>query len=118
MNAKHVWTVKEGTAPFGHLLNDTTQTLQEGNGKRSTLKFGDVSNTWSPIKIHLHKQCSEDYGVEASFEGAIYGIYAEEDIKGSDNKTVLIRLVQKLEGSRPIRMEMAFPEIFILENII
>ena len=61
MNTKHVWTVKEGTAPFGHLLNGTTQTLQEGNGKRSTLKFGDVSNTWSPIKIHLHKQCSEDY---------------------------------------------------------
>ena len=26
--------------------------------------------------------------------------------------------VQKLEESRPIRMEMAFPEIFILENII
>ena len=89
MNTKHVWTVKEGTAPFGHLLNDTTHTLQEGNGKRSTLKFGDVSNGWKPVKIHLHKQCSEDYGVEASFEGAIYGIYAEEDIKGSDNKTVL-----------------------------
>ena len=30
-----------------------------------------------------------DYGAEASFEGAIYGIYAEEDIKNSDNKTVL-----------------------------
>ena len=26
--------------------------------------------------------------------------------------------VQKLEESRPIRMEMAFQEIFILENII
>lgn len=89
MNTKHVWTVKEGTAPFGHLLNDTTHTLQEGNGKRSTLKFGDVSNGWNPVKIHLHKQCNVDYGAEASFEGAIYGIYAEEDIKGSDNKTVL-----------------------------
>lgn len=89
MNTKHVWTVKEGTAPFGHLLNDTTHTLQEGNGKRSTLKFGDVSNGWNPVKIHLHKQCNVDYGAEASFEGAIYGIYAEEDIKNSDNKTVL-----------------------------
>ena len=52
------------------------------------------------------------------FGGAIYGIYAEEDIKNSDKKRSFIRLVQKLEGSQPIRMEMAFPEIFTLENII
>ncbi len=89
MNDKHIWSVKEGTAPFGHLLNNTTQTLQEGNGQRTTLKFGDISNTWNPVKIHLQKQSSEDYGVEASLEGAIYGIYAEEDIKNSDNKTTL-----------------------------
>lgn len=89
MNQKHVWSVSEETAPFGHLLNSKTQTLQEGNGKRTTLKFGDISNTWKSVKIYLHKQCTEDYGVEASFEGAIYGIYAEEDIKNSDNKTTI-----------------------------
>lgn len=89
MNQKHVWSVSEETAPFGHLLNGKKQTLQEGNGKRTTLKFGDISNTWKSVKIKLHKQCTEDYGVEASFEGAVYGIYAQEDIKASDNKTTL-----------------------------
>lgn len=92
MNETHVWSVKEADPPFGHLLNDTSQTKQEGKGKKTKLKFSDVSNTWNPVHIHLHKQSdSKDLGVEASYKGAIYGIYAKEDILSSDNKTVLYK---------------------------
>lgn len=73
-------------------MNDTSQTKQEGKGKKTKLKFSDVSNTWNPVHIHLHKQSdSKDLGVEASYKGAIYGIYAKEDILSSDNKTVLYK---------------------------
>ena len=75
---------KKQYPPFGHLLNDTSQTKQEGKGKKTKLKFSDVSNTWNPVHIHLHKQSdSKDLGVEASYKGAIYGIYAKEDILSS-----------------------------------
>ena len=39
MNETHVWSVKEADPPFGHLLNDTSQTKQEGKGKKQNKVF-------------------------------------------------------------------------------
>ena len=55
-----------------HDIARLLQTKQEGKGKKTKLKFSDVSNTWNPVHIHLHKQSdSKDFGVEASYKGAI-----------------------------------------------
>lgn len=90
-NESHAWSVREGTAPFGHLINNTTQTLSEGTGSSCNLKFSDISNTSKPVHISIHKQVTNatNIGVEATYKDAIYGIYARENILKSDNKTVL-----------------------------
>lgn len=84
----HEWKVEETKAPFGHQLSDpSTQTFTEGAAKTFSLIFMNPEDyrTVNGQKVSNIK----DYGVEASLAGAVYELYAEEDILGTDNKTVI-----------------------------
>lgn len=87
--SKHAWTVKETKAPFGHFLPDQKdQTQYESSNVRSfTYTFHDE---FQMVNLKIQKKStSDDDGCEASLQGAVYGLYAKENIKGSDNKTVV-----------------------------
>lgn len=85
----HTWKVKEIKAPVHHKLNEKEITKTE-TGTMDTIDFGHMYDEYQLTSIKIHKKSTiVDFGIDAVFAGAVYGIYAKEDILGSDNKTIL-----------------------------
>ena len=89
----HTWKVRETKSPFGHLLPDETdQSKIEKSGIRS-FSF-DYADEFENVDLEIYKQGTVknekgDHGVEASLKDAVYELYADRDIVGSDNKSVV-----------------------------
>lgn len=85
----HTWTAKEITADARHEKNTTVKT-KNATGKTSAVDLGTMYDTEKTIDLELNKKSIiDDFGVDATYVNAAYGIYAKEDILKSDNKTVL-----------------------------
>lgn len=82
---EHTWTVKETKAPFGHKLsNPQTQTLTElSNKKKLSVTFND-----NPFTVGFNIKKVSSANSKKVLKGAVYGLYAKEDILKTDNKTV------------------------------
>jgi uncharacterized surface anchored protein len=79
--------VKEITAPTGYLLDDTVYEIKVGLGETSKKT---VSDDLVKATVNLIKKDKETGSVtqgDATFEGAVYGLYAREDIVHPDGKT-------------------------------
>ena len=85
----YTWKAQEIKAPSGHQLNKNTVTKIE-TGTMTTIEFGDLYDNELSINLEITKKSTiEDFGTDASYVNAIYGVYAKKDILKSDNKTVL-----------------------------
>lgn len=87
----HTWKVKEIKAPLHHKLNEQEITKTEA-GTMDAIDFGSMYDEYQFTSIKIYKKSTiTDFGIDATFTGAVYGIYAKEDILGSDNQTILYK---------------------------
>lgn len=84
----HTWTAKEIEADARHNKNTTTKT-KKATGKTAKVNLGSMYDTEKTIDLELNKRSIlEDFGTDATYANAEYGVYARSDILASDNKTV------------------------------
>lgn len=84
----HTWTAKEIEADARHNKNTTTKT-KKATGKTAKVDLGSMYDTEKTIDLELNKKSIlEDFGTDATYANAEYGVYARSDILASDNKTV------------------------------
>lgn len=84
----HTWTAKEIEADARHNKNTTTKT-KKATGKTAKVDLGSMYDTEKMIDLELNKRSIlEDFGTDATYANAEYGVYARSDILASDNKTV------------------------------
>ena len=84
----HTWTAKEIEADARHNKNTTTKT-KKATGKTAKVDLGSMYDTEKTIDLELNKRSIlEDFGTDATYANAEYGVYARSDILASDNKTV------------------------------
>lgn len=84
----HTWTAKEIEADVRHNKNTTTKT-KKATGKTAKVDLGSMYDTEKTIDLELNKRSIlEDFGTDATYANAEYGVYARSDILASDNKTV------------------------------
>ena len=84
----HTWTAKEIEADARHNKNTTTKT-KKATGKTAKVDLGSMYATEKTINLELNKRSIlEDFGTDATYANAEYGVYARSDILASDNKTV------------------------------
>ena len=84
----HTWTAKEIEADARHNKNTTTKT-KKATGKTAKVDLGSMYDTEKTINLELNKRSIlEDFGTDATYANAEYGVYARSDILASDNKTV------------------------------
>lgn len=84
----HTWTAKEIEADARHNKNTTTKT-KKATGKTAKVDLGSMYDTEKTIDLELNKRSIlEDFGTDATYANAEYGVYAKSDILASDNKTV------------------------------
>lgn len=84
----HTWKAKEIKAAPRHKINQTPVTKKEGS-KDTTVNFGDFRDGETRINLEINKRSIiSDFGVDATYANAEYGVYAKADILGPDNKTV------------------------------
>ena len=84
----HTWTAKEIEADVRHNKNTTTKT-KKATGKTAKVDLGSMYDTEKTIDLELNKRSIlEDFGTDATYANAEYGVYARSDIPASDNKTV------------------------------
>ncbi len=85
---KYTYTVRERTAPDGYVWQEN-QVSQVGNAG-ATLEF-EITNERTLGAVELIKYDTEAengiYQGDATLEGAVYGIYAAEDIRHQDGVT-------------------------------
>lgn len=96
-NSKHTWTVRETNAPAGHFLADKkTKTVKTtANDKKVSFKFVDPQAT---AEISVIKTSTDERFSGLSLEGAVFGLYVndEKGIKTSD--TTCLKLNNKIAG--------------------
>lgn len=86
----HIWKAVEVKAPENHAVSgQEAQTKTEG-AVTKYLSFG-FTDMPAEMTLKLYKKSSGDSGAESTLKGAVYGLYAAENICGSDNKTVVHR---------------------------
>lgn len=84
----HTWTAKEIEADARHNKNTTTKT-KKATGKTAKVDLGSMYDTEKTIALELNKRSIlEDFGTDATYANAEYGVYARFGILASDNKTV------------------------------
>lgn len=84
----HTWTAKEIEADARHNKNTTTKT-KKATGKTAKVDLGSMYDTEKTIDLELNKRSIlKDFGTDATYANAEYGVYARSDILASDNKTV------------------------------
>lgn len=83
---RHQWTVEEISAPAGHARHKEPQSQWEEAGT-SELSFAFYD---APIymTLRLQKKATKVCGAGVSLKGAVYGLYAAENILATDNRTV------------------------------
>lgn len=89
----HTWMVRETKSPFGHLIPDQTDQSKVEQGGVRSFTF-NYTNEFKTADLEIFKQGvvqnkRGDHGVEANLQNAVYELYAEWDITGSDNKSVV-----------------------------
>ena len=84
--ARHVWKVVEVTTPKNHQTADAQEQTEEEDTTELTYSFTDRA---VKMTLHLKKKATGDCGVEASLKGAVYGLYADEILYGTDNATAV-----------------------------
>lgn len=89
----HNWMVRETKSPFGHLIPDQTDQSKVEQGGVRSFTF-NYTNEFKTADLEIFKQGvvqnkRGDHGVEANLQNAVYELYAERDITGSDNKSVI-----------------------------
>lgn len=73
----YTWKAQEIKAPSGHQLNKNTVTKIE-TGTMTTIEFGDLYDNELSINLEITKKSTiEDFGTDASYVNAIYGVYAK-----------------------------------------
>ena len=89
----HTWMTREIKSPFGHLIPDQTDQSKVEQGGVRSFTF-NYTNEFKKADLEIYKQGvvqnkRGDHGVEANLQNAVYELYAERDITGSDNKSVV-----------------------------
>ena len=89
----HIWMTREIKSPFGHLIPDQTDQSKVEQGGVRSFTF-NYTNEFKKADLEIYKQGvvqnkRGDHGVEANLQNAVYELYAERDITGSDNKSVV-----------------------------
>lgn len=85
----HTWTAKEVDPDARHEKNSAVKT-KNATGKASSVDLGTIYDEEKTVDLELNKKSIIDnFGVDATYANAAYGVYAKEDILKSDNKTVL-----------------------------
>lgn len=85
----HTWTAKEVDPDARHEKNSAVKT-KNATGKASSVDLGTMYDEEKTVNLELNKKSIIDnFGVDATYANAAYGVYAKEDILKSDNKTVL-----------------------------
>lgn len=81
---EHEWKVVEEVAPPRHLINTSPVTKKETKSQKNlSYTFYD---TMPPGSFKLIKgSTKQDIGLVATLKGAVYGVYAAENINSSDN---------------------------------
>ena len=83
---RHQWKIEEIQAPDRHTRHTQAQTQwEEASVKELSYTFYDA-----PVymTLQLQKKATKAYGEGISLQGAVYGLYAAEDILATDNRTV------------------------------
>lgn len=91
----HTWMVRETKSPFGHLIPDQTDQSKVEQGGVRSFTF-NYTNEFQKSDLEIFKQGTVknkrgDLGVEANLQNAVYELYADHDITGSDNKSVVYK---------------------------
>lgn len=89
----HTWMVRETKSPFGHLIPDQTDQSKVEQGGVRSFTF-NYTNEFKKADLEIYKQGvvqnkRGDHGVEANLQNAVYELYADSNITGSDNKSVV-----------------------------
>lgn len=89
----HTWMVRETKSPFGHLIPDQTDQSKVEQGGVRSFTF-NYTNEFKKADLEIYKQGvvqnkRGDHGVEANLQNAVYELYADSNITGSDNKSVI-----------------------------
>lgn len=100
-------------APEGYYINDSEVyrfSFQYTNDKEASVSFTHTfQNERVDAAIHLVKEDAETGGTpqgDAVFEGAVYGLYAREDIVHPDGKPeCYTRLANRWQRSRQIKWQ-------------
>ena len=87
--------VRETKSPFGHLIPDQTDQSKVEQGGVRSFTF-NYTNEFQKSDLEIFKQGTVknkrgDLGVEANLQNAVYELYADHDITGSDNKSVVYK---------------------------
>ncbi len=83
---RHLWKIEEIQAPDRHTRHTQTRTLwEEASTAELSCTFYDA-----PVymTLQLQKKATKAYGVGVSLQGAVYSLYAAQDILATDNRTV------------------------------
>ena len=92
----HTWKVQETKAPWHHKKNEKTMTKIEA-GAETVIEFGDFYNDHFTVNLEINKKSTvADFGTDASYANAEYGVYADEDILKSDNKSIWYKKDEKV----------------------
>lgn len=92
----HTWKVKEIEAPHGYELDSTQKTVKK-TSDTTEVDFGDFYNKEKKFRIEINKKSTiEDFGTDATYANAQYGVYAKTDILESDGKTILYKKDDKV----------------------
>ena len=91
----HTWMTREIKSPFGHLIPDQTDQSKVEQGGVRSFTF-NYTNEFQKSDLEIFKQGTVknkrgDLGVEANLQNAVYELYADHDITGSDNKSVVYK---------------------------
>lgn len=92
----HTWKAKEIEAPNGHELDRTQKTIKK-TGDTTEVDLGDFYDQEKRFQIEINKKSTiEDFGTDATYANAQYGVYAKTDILESDRQTILYKKDDKV----------------------
>lgn len=82
----HTWTVQEIQEAPRHKINKTKKTKVS---HLALINVGTIYDEEKTVDLEIDKKSViTDFGVDATYANAVYGVYARSDILRSDNKTV------------------------------
>lgn len=92
----HSWEAEEIKAPWHHKRNEKVVKKIE-TGTTTMIEFGDFYNDYLTVKLEISKKSViEDFGTDATYANAEYGVYADEDIMKTDNKSIWYKKDEKV----------------------